>query len=68
MNGPLCWSRCVAIILSATILTATYLARVVNLPEYRLRAMNRDGTVAFYKNAIRGVPAVLGGYSEHSTR
>jgi murein L,D-transpeptidase YcbB/YkuD len=27
---------------------------VVNLPEYRLRAMNRDGTVAFYKNVIIG--------------
>lgn len=27
---------------------------VVNLPEYRVRAMNRDGTVAFYKNVIIG--------------
>jgi L,D-transpeptidase YcbB len=27
---------------------------VVNLPEYRLRVMNRDGTVAFYKNVIIG--------------
>jgi L,D-transpeptidase YcbB len=27
---------------------------VVNLPEYRLRAMNPDGTVAFYKNVIIG--------------
>jgi murein L,D-transpeptidase YcbB/YkuD len=27
---------------------------VVNLPEYRVRAMNPDGTVAFYKNAIIG--------------
>jgi L,D-transpeptidase YcbB len=27
---------------------------VVNLPEYRLRAMNKDGTVAFYKNVIIG--------------
>jgi murein L,D-transpeptidase YcbB/YkuD len=27
---------------------------VVNLPEYRLRAMNADGTVAFYKNVIVG--------------
>ena len=27
---------------------------VVNLPEYRVRAMNSDGTVAFYKNAIIG--------------
>jgi len=27
---------------------------VVNLPEYRLRAMNADGTVAFYKNVIIG--------------
>ena len=27
---------------------------VVNLPEYRLRAMNPDGTVAFYKNIIIG--------------
>jgi murein L,D-transpeptidase YcbB/YkuD len=27
---------------------------VVNLPEYRLRAMNSDGTVAFYKNVIIG--------------
>lgn len=27
---------------------------VVNLPEYRLRAMNPDGTVAFYKNVIVG--------------
>jgi murein L,D-transpeptidase YcbB/YkuD len=27
---------------------------VVNLPEYRLRAMNTDGTVAFYKNVIIG--------------
>jgi len=27
---------------------------VVNLPEYRLRAMNLDGTVAFYKNVIVG--------------
>ncbi len=25
---------------------------VVNLPEYRVRAMNPDGTVAFYKNVI----------------
>lgn len=27
---------------------------VVNLPEYRVRAMNADGTVAFYKNVIIG--------------
>ena len=27
---------------------------VVNLPEYRLRAMNPDGTVALYKNVIIG--------------
>jgi murein L,D-transpeptidase YcbB/YkuD len=27
---------------------------VVNLPEYRLRAMNADGTVSFYKNVIVG--------------
>jgi len=27
---------------------------VVNLPEYRLRAMNSDGTVAFYENVIVG--------------
>jgi L,D-transpeptidase YcbB len=27
---------------------------VVNLPEYRLRVMNPDGTVAFYKNVIIG--------------
>jgi L,D-transpeptidase YcbB len=27
---------------------------VVNLPEYRLRAMNEDGSVAFYKNVIIG--------------
>jgi murein L,D-transpeptidase YcbB/YkuD len=27
---------------------------VVNLPEYRVRAMNRDGSVAFYKNVIIG--------------
>jgi murein L,D-transpeptidase YcbB/YkuD len=27
---------------------------VVNLPEYRARAMNPDGTVAFYKNVIIG--------------
>jgi len=27
---------------------------VVNLPEYRLRAMNPDGTVSFYKNVIIG--------------
>ena len=27
---------------------------VVNLPEYRLRAMNPDGSVAFYKNVIIG--------------
>jgi murein L,D-transpeptidase YcbB/YkuD len=27
---------------------------VVNLPEYRLRAMNPDGTIAFYKNVIIG--------------
>ena len=27
---------------------------VVNLPEYRLRAMSPDGTVAFYKNVIIG--------------
>jgi L,D-transpeptidase YcbB len=27
---------------------------VVNLPEFRLRAMNPDGTVAFYKNVIIG--------------
>jgi len=27
---------------------------VVNLPEYRVRAMNPDGTVAFYKNIIIG--------------
>jgi L,D-transpeptidase YcbB len=27
---------------------------VVNLPEYRLRAYNPDGTVAFYKNVIIG--------------
>ena len=27
---------------------------VVNLPEYRLRAMNRDETVALYKNVIIG--------------
>lgn len=27
---------------------------VVNVPEYRLRAMNADGTVAFYKNVIVG--------------
>jgi L,D-transpeptidase YcbB len=27
---------------------------VVNLPEFRLRAMNGDGTVAFYKNVIIG--------------
>lgn len=27
---------------------------VVNLPEYRLRVMNADGTVAFYKNVIIG--------------
>jgi L,D-transpeptidase YcbB len=27
---------------------------VVNLPEYRLRAINPDGTVAFYKNVIIG--------------
>ena len=27
---------------------------VVNLPEYRLRAMNPDGTVLFYKNVIIG--------------
>jgi len=29
-------------------------AVVVNLPEYRLRAMNPDGTIAFYKNVIVG--------------
>jgi len=29
-------------------------AVVVNLPEYRVRAMNPDGTVAFYKNVIIG--------------
>jgi L,D-transpeptidase YcbB len=27
---------------------------VVNLPEYRVRAMNQDGSVAFYKNVIIG--------------
>jgi murein L,D-transpeptidase YcbB/YkuD len=27
---------------------------VVNLPEYRVRAMNLDGSVAFYKNVIIG--------------
>ena len=27
---------------------------VVNLPEYRLRVMNSDGTIAFYKNVIIG--------------
>ncbi len=27
---------------------------VVNLPEYRLRVMNPDGTVSFYKNVIIG--------------
>jgi len=27
---------------------------VVNLPEYRVRAMNPDGTVAFYRNVIIG--------------
>ena len=27
---------------------------VVNLPEYRVRAMNADGTIAFYKNVIIG--------------
>ncbi len=27
---------------------------VVNLPEYRVRAMNSDGSVAFYKNVIIG--------------
>ena len=27
---------------------------VVNLPEYRLRAMNPDSTIAFYKNVIIG--------------
>jgi L,D-transpeptidase YcbB len=27
---------------------------VVNLPEYRLRAMNPDGTISFYKNVIIG--------------
>ena len=27
---------------------------VVNLPEFRVRAMNKDGTVAFYKNVIIG--------------
>ncbi|MGA7382081.1 MAG: L,D-transpeptidase family protein [Terriglobales bacterium] len=27
---------------------------VVNLPEYRVRAMNPDGTVSFYKNVIIG--------------
>ena len=27
---------------------------VVNLPDYRVRAMNPDGTVAFYKNVIIG--------------
>jgi murein L,D-transpeptidase YcbB/YkuD len=27
---------------------------VVNLPEYRVRAMNPDGTIAFYKNVIIG--------------
>jgi L,D-transpeptidase YcbB len=27
---------------------------VVNLPEFRVRAMNPDGTVAFYKNVIIG--------------
>jgi murein L,D-transpeptidase YcbB/YkuD len=27
---------------------------VVNLPEYRMRAMNPDGSVAFYKNVIIG--------------
>jgi L,D-transpeptidase YcbB len=27
---------------------------VVNLPEFRLRAMNPDGTVSFYKNVIIG--------------
>jgi L,D-transpeptidase YcbB len=27
---------------------------IVNIPEFRLRAMNRDGTVAFYKNVIVG--------------
>lgn len=27
---------------------------VVNLPEYRVRVMNPDGTVAFYKNVIIG--------------
>jgi len=27
---------------------------VVNLPEYRVRAMNPDGTVAFYKNVVIG--------------
>jgi L,D-transpeptidase YcbB len=27
---------------------------VVNLPEYRVRAMNPDGSVAFYKNVIIG--------------
>ena len=27
---------------------------VVNLPEYRLRAMNPDGTVSFYKKVIIG--------------
>jgi len=27
---------------------------VVNLPEYRVRVMNADGTIAFYKNVIIG--------------
>jgi L,D-transpeptidase YcbB len=27
---------------------------IVNLPDFRLRAMNSDGTVAFYKNVIVG--------------
>ena len=27
---------------------------IVNLPEYRLRVMNADGTIAFYKNVIIG--------------
>ena len=27
---------------------------VVNLPEFRVRAMNPDGTIAFYKNVVIG--------------
>jgi L,D-transpeptidase YcbB len=47
---------------------------VVNLPEYRLRAMNPDGTVAFYKNVIIGKayghksPAFSAAKSSHTFR